>query len=309
MSVQHIAMVLEADDLCAQEKAALVAFCNHTDATGKTFAGEERLMREAGMPRSTFRRWRAKLVERGLLISREKRNAKQQRMTSDTWVNLRMLAEMRDPWFNRPGRPADEEDQNPFDVVAGQAQVSLVGPGDASQVSPVVEPGLTGETGPGLTSETPNPQVTLTSSSRAEFEPIGSVAADQQQTDDDGELSKEQALDICGRVVEVRPEWQMPGIMAQLRQVAHLPYATVLAGFTEAARDRGLHTPMHLASRVQEVAAREESARSAAERRVREQEELHREIEEAKQRRATGEDRLRGIAAARDAYHAAKQAG
>ncbi|MCB5910358.1 hypothetical protein [Streptomyces pinistramenti] len=138
MSVQHIALVLEASGLCAQEKAVLTAMCNHTDPAGKTFAGEERLMRESGMPKSTFRRWRAQLVDRNLLISRRKGRTGGGRATSDTWVNLEALRAARDPFFGT--HPTDRpEDENPF--AAAQSN------------------GLTGETkggGNGLTSETIN---------------------------------------------------------------------------------------------------------------------------------------------------------
>ena len=59
MSIQHIALVLEAADLTVQESAILIAMCNHTDTNGKTFAGEERLMREAKLRKTQFRTWRA----------------------------------------------------------------------------------------------------------------------------------------------------------------------------------------------------------------------------------------------------------
>jgi hypothetical protein len=125
MSIQHIALVLEAADLCAQEKAVLIAFCNHTDPNGKTFAGQERLMREAGMPASTFKRWRRDLVERNLLLSKRKGRKGGGRTTSDTYVNLAALRAMRDPFFGEhvTDRP---EDENPFADV--NSQVTSNGP-------------------------------------------------------------------------------------------------------------------------------------------------------------------------------------
>lgn len=307
MSVQHIALVLEAADLCAQEKAALVAFCNHTDATGKTFAGEERLMREAGMPRSTFRRWRAKLVERELLVSKQKRNAKNQRMTSDTWVNLRRLAEMRDPWFNRPGRPADEEDMNPFE--SPDSQVSPVRPGPDSQVSPVVNPGLTDGPYPGLTGETPNPQITLTSSiAREDTEPIGSGAGADTATDDDGWTDEEWNNVLCA-VIAVRPEWHTPGIEAQIRKVQHLPYAQVRGAFVAAAEDRSVYSPIRLASAALEIAVDEAAKEAAAVRREHNNQALRAEINEDVKRRAAPETRKARVAEARELMNAQKRAG
>ena len=113
MSIQNIVLVLEAAELCAQEKAVLTAFCNHTDPSGKTYAGEERLMRESGMPRTTFQRWRSELVRRGLLISKRKGRKGGGRATSDTWVNLEALRAARDPWFAKKAADRDEDD-NPF---------------------------------------------------------------------------------------------------------------------------------------------------------------------------------------------------
>lgn len=158
MSIQHIAMVLEAKGLCAQEKAVLTAFCNHTDPAGKTHAGEERLMREAGMPRTTFQRWRGKLVKDRLLISRRKGRQGGGRTTSDTWVNLKLLHSIRDPWFDR--KPADrQEEPNPFDAQNqdekdtgngpasgakgggnGPASGAINGPASGADVAPPVEP-------------------------------------------------------------------------------------------------------------------------------------------------------------------------
>lgn len=155
MSVQHIALVLEAADLCAQEKAVLTAFCNHTDPNGKTFAGEERLMREAGMPRSTFQRWRSALAKRELLFSRRKGRKGGGRTTSDTYVNLAALRAMRDPFFGNvtADRPDDE---NPFSQVDsngpasgakgatrpsnGPASEGINGPASGAEPAPPVGP-------------------------------------------------------------------------------------------------------------------------------------------------------------------------
>lgn len=304
MSVQHIAMVLEASGLCAQEKAALVAFCNHTDATGKTFAGEERLMREAGMPRTTFQRWRAKLVERGLLFSKARKNAKNQRLTSDTWVNLRLLGQMRDPWFDRPGRPADEEDMNPFD-----SQAPSVGPGSepgpvsGADQAPSVEPSQAPSVEP------LNPQVTLPSSiAREDGAPIGSVAGAGTATDDDG-WTYEQRRDTVQAVMDVRPEWQAPGIEAQLRQVVHLPYEQVRDAFVAAAEDRSVYSPIRLASAAVEIAVDEAAKEAAAARREHNNQALRAEIAKDHRHRAAPETRKARAAEARELLNARKRAG
>ncbi|QCX75483.1 hypothetical protein C9F11_08970 [Streptomyces sp. YIM 121038] len=110
MSIQHITLVLDAGDLCAQEKAVLTAFCNYTNPAGQTFAGEARLAATAGMPERTFRTWRARLVERGLLVCRRKgRHVKTGgQLTSRTRVNLELLAKMRNPVFDRKFTDDDE---------------------------------------------------------------------------------------------------------------------------------------------------------------------------------------------------------
>jgi hypothetical protein len=143
MSIQHIALVLEAGGLNAQEKAVLIAFCNHTDPNGKTFAGEARLMREAGMPRTTFQRWRGDLVKRNLLLSRRRGRAGGGRTTSDTYVNLEALRSMRDPFFGTVAsdRP---EDENPF--ANENAQVTSNGPTSGAKgeaMAPPAEPKVT----------------------------------------------------------------------------------------------------------------------------------------------------------------------
>ena len=293
-------LVLEAMDLCAQEKAVLLAICNHTDATGKTFAGEQRLMRESGMPRTTFQRWRSKLVERDLLISREKRNTRQQRQTSDTWVNLPVLRSMRDPFFARAGRSADEEDMNPFDVVAGQDQAPSVGPGEDVQAPPVGHPGPVSGARLGPTDGAPNPQMIPTSSiARAAEVSIGSVAAEESATDDDedkGQMSPDQIHEIVAAVIAIRPEWQPPGIQAQLRQVMHLPYAEVRRAFEDAAANRSIYTPMHLASAAQDRMVTQEHRERAQEHRERQAEDWRREVHADVANRARPESRAEHVA-------------
>lgn len=132
MSIQHIVLVLEARGLAARHKAVLTAFCNHTDERGKTFAGEERLMREAGMPATTFRRNRAELVDQGLLISKRRGRRSGGQQTADTWVNLRKLTQMRDPWFSRPTPPRLDGEDNPFGNPNGVSDQETSHSGEAS---------------------------------------------------------------------------------------------------------------------------------------------------------------------------------
>lgn len=301
-------MVLHADDLCAQEKAVLIAICNHTDPTGKTFAGEQRLMREAGMPRTTFQRWRSKLVERGLLISRDRRSAKQ-RLTSDTWVNLTTLRAMRDPWFDQKGRPADEEDENPFGVSAGQAQAPSVEP-RVSDLTSTQAPSV-GNLGPvsgaylGPVSGAVNPQITLPSSiARAGEVAIDSVAGDDTATDDDGsgdrKITAEQAHSILCAVISIRPEWGARGIEKQLEQVEHLPYETILAGFREGAADRQARSPMFLADAARALATKETHRRGEAERKERQAEEWRRQVHDDAENRSKPETRAQMIQRLKD---------
>jgi hypothetical protein len=113
VSIQHVSLVLEAADLAVQEKAILIALANHTDPNGKTFAGEERLMRESSLKKTQFRTWRARLVERELILSRRRGRRGGGRTTSDTYLNLDKLRSMRHPFFGAvvTDRP---EDENPF---------------------------------------------------------------------------------------------------------------------------------------------------------------------------------------------------
>lgn len=294
-------LVLEAADLCAQEKAVLLAITNHTDATGKTFAGEQRLMREAGMPRTTFQRWRSKLVERDLLISRDKRNDRNQRLTSDTWVNLSVLRGMRDPFFERAGRTAAEEDENPFSVSAGQDQAPPVEPGDDVQAPSVDDPGPTGGAWLGPASGAPNPQMNPPSSiARADEAVIGSVAADPYaERDDDARttgMNPDQFAELVDAVTALRPEWQAPGIRAQVAQVAHLPYELVREAFLESAGDRKFYTPMHLASAANDRVVQVERKAAKDEERERDQDDWRRQVHEDVSNRADPVTRARYLA-------------
>lgn len=310
--IQHMTLVLEAMDLCAQEKAVLLAICNHTDATGKTFAGEQRLMREAGMPRTTFQRWRAKLVERDLLISREKRNGRNQRLTSDTWVNLGVLRSMRDPFFEHPGKSAAEEDANPFDVSAGQSQAPSVGPGSDVQAPSVGHPGPVSGAWLGPVSGALNHQMNPHSSmARADEDGIDSVAAAQEATDDDveitSELNTEQVDRIVSAVMQVRGDWQAPGIRAQIRQVSHLPFDVVYSGFIRGATDTAMRTPMNLATAAQEYASQQQERESAEENRALTEQAWRQEVNQDVSNRSTPETRKAYAMAAKAGIQRARQ--
>lgn len=132
MSIKHIDLVLKAKGISPRHRAVLTAFCNYTDKRGKTFAGEDRLRREAGMPLSTFRRNRAELVELGLLASKRRGRQSGGQQTADTWVNLRKLAQMRDPWFDRPTPPRLDGEDNPFGNPNGVSDQETSHSGEAS---------------------------------------------------------------------------------------------------------------------------------------------------------------------------------
>lgn len=114
---------------------------------------------------------------------------------------------------------------------------------------------------------------------------------------DDGEvLGEEQRHEIVCAVIGLRPEWHTPGIEAQLRQVEHLPYEMVMAGFTAAAADRDVHTPMHLATAAQDIAAKVSRVAADHERRDRSSEEWRRELHESVENRARPESRSQHVA-------------
>lgn len=241
MSVQHIALVLEAADLCAQEKAVLTAFCNHTDPSGKTFAGEERLMREAGMPRSTFQRWRSTLVDRELLFSRRRGRKGGGRTTSDTYVNLPGLRAMRDPFFGNvtTDRPDDE---NPF------SQVDSNGPASEAKGStrPSNGPASEGINGPASEAEPAPPvrPITLPSPQGEPSTPSPAPTASAAPTvvDDrkEGEADPLPKNDTDPAAVSMAQ--RLPGTMGQLQrqQLTALIATLISTGWGTAALEREL---------------------------------------------------------------------
>lgn len=120
-------------------------------------------------------------------------------------------------------------------------------------------------------------------------------------SDENADLTPEQNHEIVCAVIAIRPEWQTPGIEAQLRQVAHLPYADVRGAFEAAAADRSVYTPMHLATAAQERVAAVVGKEAAAERRERLQADWRREHHEDVENRARIEDRPGHLARLRKA--------
>lgn len=98
MAIAHIALVLDAGGLSGSEKLVLLAYCNHTDAYGYTWAGVPRIADETGVSERTVQRTNDLLRSRGLLKSAERFNPKTGRqITSLTRVNLDLLASMKRP--------------------------------------------------------------------------------------------------------------------------------------------------------------------------------------------------------------------
>lgn len=122
----------------------------------------------------------------------------------------------------------------------------------------------------------------------------------------EGELTEEQAHEITCAVIAIRPEWQTPGIRAQLRQVAHLPYDDVRSAFEEAAADRTVYTPMHLATAAQDRMVTVAGKEAAAQRRERDAESWREQVHEDAVNRARPEVRAQKIAEAREQWLAAR---
>lgn len=111
-----------------------------------------------------------------------------------------------------------------------------------------------------------------------------------------GEMSAEDLREIVCAVISIRPEWQTPGIQAQLRQVAHLPYAEVRQAFEEAAGDRSIYTPMHLATAAQARMAAQVERERAVGHRERAAEDWRREVHKDVTNRARPESRAEYLA-------------
>lgn len=94
MSVEHIALVLNADGLDGTEKIVLISYANYTDAYGKCYPGIERVADDAGLSLATVKRTRKKLAGKNLLRTQRRANGIGDVATSVTRINLDKLAAM-----------------------------------------------------------------------------------------------------------------------------------------------------------------------------------------------------------------------
>jgi hypothetical protein len=97
MSIQHMQMVFDAGDLSGSEKAVLLAYCNHTDAHGYTWAGVERVADMTGFSEKTVKNVRKALKERNLLRSSARVERSGRRKTDISRINLTKLASLKLP--------------------------------------------------------------------------------------------------------------------------------------------------------------------------------------------------------------------
>jgi hypothetical protein len=125
----------------------------------------------------------------------------------------------------------------------------------------------------------------------------------REAADDDGGTEEEPLVttpgagrEIVARVIHIRPEWQAPGVVAQLRQVEHLPFETVMTAFVAAAQDRSVRTPINLATAAEDLAAQAGRKAAKDEERARGQEEWRRQVHEDAENRADKAARQRHIA-------------
>jgi hypothetical protein len=110
-------------------------------------------------------------------------------------------------------------------------------------------------------------------------------------------------------VIAIRPEWHTPGIMAQIRQVEHLPVDEVREAFVAAAGDRSVYSPIRLASAAMEYAVEQAAKDAAARRRQHDNQALREEINRDVMHRAAPATRAAKAAEARERLRAAKRAG
>lgn len=148
-------------------------------------------------------------------------------------------------------------------------------------------------------STSPSPKVTRGSAHDAGVSPIPSENAGPvapQAAPGGDELTLGQMQEICDAVQEVRGDWYAPGIMAELRKVAHLPFAAVMPAVVEASANRAMTTPGHLADAARTYAVSRMTVEHEAEVRERGREDWRREVHDDVENRARPESRAEHLA-------------
>src|SRR5216117_1530379 len=95
MSVEHMALVFEADELAGPEKLLLLAYANFTDPHGYCWPGVDRLAAMTGTSKSTVIRTRKGLEARNLLRHQRRTTKAGDRDTNMYRINLDKLRSMR----------------------------------------------------------------------------------------------------------------------------------------------------------------------------------------------------------------------
>jgi DNA-binding transcriptional regulator YhcF (GntR family) len=95
MSVEHLAMVFEADGLASNETLLLLAYANYTDAHGYCWPGMTRLAAMTGLSESTLKRTRKSLESKNLLRSQRRTSAAGDATSNAYRINLDKLRKMR----------------------------------------------------------------------------------------------------------------------------------------------------------------------------------------------------------------------
>lgn len=103
VSVEHMALVFEADDLSGPHKLLLLAYTNYTDPHGYCWPGIERLAADTGTSARTVKRTRKELEARNLLRHQRRTKGSGKSETNLYRVNIEKLRAMR-------RRPSDFED-------------------------------------------------------------------------------------------------------------------------------------------------------------------------------------------------------
>lgn len=183
---------------------------------------------------------------------------------------------------------------------AGDARGDVLGSSGVTPTSP--EPSYQpprNHPSPADFSTSPSPKVTRGSAHDAGVSPIpaeNSGPVVPQAAPGGEDLTLGQMQEICDAVQEVRGDWHAPGIMAELRKVAHLPFPAVMPAMVEAAANRAMVKPSHLAAAVQAYAINRMTVEHEAEVRDRGREDWRREVHEDVENRARPESRAEHLA-------------